>query len=106
MGTFSYRVSQVSCKVKLHPEISLPCMPFSILAMPSINIGTFSFHVSQVSCKVKLHPEISLPATWISMVQSVSFIGGTTFRYHSKRLRVYAVQDGTDTTWATAESCP
>lgn len=85
--------------------LRLPCMPFSVIASPSINIGTFSFHVSQVSCKVKLHPDISLPATWISMVQSVSFVSNQ-FRYHSKRLRVYAVQDGTDTTWATAEPCP
>ena len=96
-----------TCKLSLDIKISQPCIPFVVSTAPAINIGTFSFIVSRFDdlCKLRLRPDVSLPATWISVVNSVSF-DGTNFKYHSKRLRVYAVQDGTSTTWATAEPCP
>jgi hypothetical protein len=96
-----------TCKLSLDIRISQPCLPFVVSGVPNINIGTFSFIISQIAadCKVRLRPKVSLPTTWVSVVDTVSF-DGSHFKYHSKRLQVYAVQNGTSTTWATAEPCP
>ena len=103
-----FTFGKTDCHLKFSALISMPCMAFVVdNGSDTINIGTFSFVLSAVpaSCKLKQHGKISLPCTWVTAVNSVSYVAGN-FLYHYHMVKVFTFQAVQQIQWATAEPCP